>query len=149
AHLVGRALEEARERRYERHEALRGEARGGADHVLLRDPALHEPIGKSLLELLRVRRVLHVAVQHADAWVALAHAYEGLAVRLPRGDLAQWRLARDRLRRGQRRLADALARTANRRRRQMMQAGLERRDHALGHVVWQRLAVPAFLALDL
>jgi len=87
--LVGRAREEARERRREGDEALGGQAGGDAHHVLLGDEALDVPLRIGFQEALGVRRVLHVAVEHHDAGIGGAEAHQRLAVGLARRDGAR------------------------------------------------------------
>ena len=81
-----RARQEARERRGERNRAAAGEAHGGADHDLLGDEVLVEPIGSDLLELVAEGRVLDVGVERDDARVDRADGCERRAPRFARGD---------------------------------------------------------------
>src|SRR5262249_60980329 len=89
------------------------------------------------------------AVEHAHPRIALAETHERFAIRLARRDLAHRRLAGDRLRRRERRFSCAPPWAPDREGWQMMQASLQRPDHALGHVGRPRLGGPAFLAFDL
>src|SRR5207247_983427 len=60
-----------------------------ADHVVLRDADLEEPLRVLLLEQVRVVRLHEVPVQHDDAGI-LPHADQGLAERLPGRLRHQW-----------------------------------------------------------
>ena len=62
-------VEEAGERRRERNRAAGGEAHRRADHDLLGDEDLEEPIGRDLLEPVAEGRVLDVGVERDDARV--------------------------------------------------------------------------------
>ena len=83
--VVG-AREEGRERGCERHLPDRLHTDRHADHVLLGDVALDEPIGRHLLDVLGVRGVRDLRVDHDDLW---PHGERGerLTERLARRDL--------------------------------------------------------------
>ena len=55
---------------------------GGRDHVLLRDPALDEPIGKGQLERAHAAVGGEIGIEHDELLVPLAQRDERLAVRL-------------------------------------------------------------------
>src|SRR5581483_5711173 len=78
------ALGEDGERAGEGAQPRGGEARGGEDHVLLRDAHLEEALGVRVAEPLAARALGQVRVQRHDARVALAFAEEARSVAVPR-----------------------------------------------------------------
>src|SRR5439155_20488543 len=75
------------ERRRERNLAHGLQADGRTEHVLLPDVHLEEAIGPGLLEVLGVRRVRYLAVEHDDVRASPSQRRERLPERLPRGDV--------------------------------------------------------------
>ena len=144
AHEVVRTRQECGEGRGERPPADRLQAHGGRDHLLLRDVHLEVAVGERLRELVRERRVRHLAVESDDVRPRRAECCKRVAVRLPRRDLLPDLVARKlevgALRpvgRGHGGLRDVDADVAH---------AAELRDRRLG--VLERLAVEAVLVLD-
>jgi tetratricopeptide (TPR) repeat protein len=80
--IVG-AGEERRERRRERAVPADGQPGGRGHQLLLGDEHLEVPLRVDVRELVRERRVAHLAVQHDDAVVARTEGDERVPVRLP------------------------------------------------------------------
>ena len=151
---IVRAREEAGERRGKRDGAPRREAHCRADHHLLRDVYLVEPVGNALGELLAERRVLHVCVEGGHARIRFAELRDGRAVCLARRDLIAELVGRRRngFRRNRRTrlrrwFLNLLCEVEARRR--WHELFVELPECAIELVAFlERLAVPAVLALD-
>src|SRR5919201_3910716 len=79
-----RARQESGKGRGERDRAARGETHRRADHHLLGNEVLEEPVAVLLLELLAESRVLDIAIERDDAIVGVADSGERRPVRLAR-----------------------------------------------------------------
>ncbi len=86
ANEVERRGEKRRERGREGDEPDHLHADRGGDHLLLGDVHLEEAFGSGLLEVLGVRRIAHLRVQHDDVGAGGAQCGERLAVSLARGE---------------------------------------------------------------
>src|SRR5689334_23989861 len=62
-----------------RNPALCGQADGRSHHVLLGDEALEEAVGESLLELLGVRGVLYISVEHDNTRIRFSDGRESVS----------------------------------------------------------------------
>ena len=91
---VIRAREERGERRSERDEVDDLHPDGRSDHLLLGDVHLEEPLGRGLLEVLRMRGVRHLRVEHDDVLACGPERSQRFAIGLPCSDRLGVRLER-------------------------------------------------------
>ncbi len=136
---------ERSEGRREGHQPEHLHAHRGGDHLLLGDVHLEEAIGRGLLEVLRVRRVADLGVEHDDIGAGGAERLERFAVSLPRRQRLGVRLEIRFLRPGHR---SGRPRVGLDRRERARRARAELREGLLRLLGVEGLPVPALLVLE-